>query len=422
VVIHVRPSGERLPLLLQPDGLPDQDATIYTTTVLRARSGSHNTLVQALYAILAIYRFVASRQIDLEERIRTAEFLRLYEWAEFSQEAGAGVGTSTLAVTMNQALRFVAWRIRRRSAQLRDPATRADFESRAGCFLDEAAAQIPVGGSEGSRDPLDGEQRRLLVGILRSPAELERLWPSPFVRTRNELLLWWLLLLGHRIGEALSMLVSDLDQQSGHLTVERRHDSPDDPRPRQPVVKGRGRTLRIPPALVPSLSRYLALRAKLPLEHGFLFVAENLRPLSRSSVAKVFVRLTALNAALAPMTPHVLRHTWVAAFRVAGRRMGLREDEAALAEAVAMGWRDPASDRLYAVSQQAEVANAISLHLQEEMMGVGAWTGPASLTLAAQLLSLHAVQAQCRLPPSHSPRPLPGDELARLRSRAETAW
>lgn len=369
VALHVRPSGERLPVLVRPDGLLDEYATAYTTVVLRARSGSYHTLAQALYGVLALRRFSASQRIDLEERILTSEFLRLHEWTDFTQEAGAGVAPATLATRMAAALAFITWRIEDRLRRIPDPVLRAHFRKDAEFFLDEAFGQIPANGGECAREPLCRERQQLLAGILHSPAKLQELWPDPFARSRNEALLWWLWLLGHRIGEVLNLRVTDIDLGAMRLKIERRHDSPDDPRRRQPLVKGRGRTLQLPPALLPALSRYLAARAEMPLTHAYLFVAESRGPLSYSTVAKAFARLRELHPSLAPLSPHVLRHTWVAAFRTAARHMGLGEEEAARIEGVAMGWRDPASGRHYAVRQRAEIADEISLRLQREMMG-----------------------------------------------------
>ena len=104
------------------------------------------------------------------------------------------------------------------------------------------------------------------------------------------------------------------------------------------------------------------------LTHDYLLVAESFGPLSYSAVAKIFARLREAYPLLAPLSPHVLRHTWIAAFRTVAREMGLGEEEARI-ESVAMGWWDPASDRLYAARQRAEVADEISLLLQKKMMG-----------------------------------------------------
>ena len=52
--------------------------------------------------------------------------------------------------------------------------------------------------------------------------------------------------------------------------------------------------------------------------------------------------------------------------------------------------------------------------LSAQIMGVGARMRLGSVLAAVGLLSFHAVQAQRRLPPSHSARPLPRYELASL--------
>jgi putative transposase len=63
--------------------------------------------------------------------------------------------------------------------------------------------------------------------------------------------------------------------------------------------------------------------------------------------------------------------------------------------------------------------------VQGEVMGVGAGSRRTPGRVAQLRLSRyglgHAVQAQCRPPPSHPEGPLPGPELAGLRGRAEAA-
>lgn len=65
------------------------------------------------------------------------------------------------------------------------------------------------------------------------------------VRKRNALIFEILYETGIRSGELLSLRVSDIDYNAGKVRIVRRHDDPIDPRPKQPVPKTLGRNLDI---------------------------------------------------------------------------------------------------------------------------------------------------------------------------------
>lgn len=80
---------------------------------------------------------------------------------------------------------------------------------------------------------------------------------------------------GMRSGEILALKIEDIDWHSGKICVVRRHDDPDDPRRRQPVVKTCERDIPISQEFVRQLRAYVMdVRSKVPNanQRPFLFV------------------------------------------------------------------------------------------------------------------------------------------------------
>ncbi|MFT4936537.1 MAG: hypothetical protein ACI9LT_003255 [Pseudoalteromonas distincta] len=78
VRIHLRPSGERLPLLVDREtGLPLQLPAIYVLTTLRSRAA--NTIAQKLWSVQVLLLWCRSEGICLEDRIHSGALLRSHE-------------------------------------------------------------------------------------------------------------------------------------------------------------------------------------------------------------------------------------------------------------------------------------------------------------------------------------------------------
>jgi len=100
-------------------------------------------------------------------------------------------------------------------------------------------------------------------------------YKSPGVRTRNALMFNVMYETGMRSGEILALKIEDIDWHSGKICVVRRHDDPDDPRRRQPVVKTCERDIPISQEFVRQLRAYVMdVRSKVPNanQRPFLFV------------------------------------------------------------------------------------------------------------------------------------------------------
>ena len=372
VRVIVRDNGERLPVLLRSDGIADLSGCVYATTALRAKSRSFNTILFKLRGVAALLSFCDSRDIDLDERVCSGALILPYEWQDFAADVGAGVGVCTQVARLSEAAHFLGWRARNRAAAISDLVVAMGYRERARDHLRACDEAIPRSSAADGKDGLDDNQLRLLASILRDEVALTRLWPDPFLRARNTLLLLWLLLLGHRIGELLAIRVGDimLAPSSPECNVVRRHDDPGDPRALMPQVKGTGRRLTLPRPVMLAAQSYMPLRAAVCADHPFLLVASDSgAPLSASAVAAVFERLGILHLELVGVTPHTLRHTWVGAFRTVADRHGLKSEDRGWIAARAMGWADPLSDRFYARSQRQQAADNVSLAVQSEIMG-----------------------------------------------------
>lgn len=75
----VTPQGERLPLLMRSDGLPDYQSTAFVLVEMRARNLSCSAIDKALRAIAILYRFLQSRGVNLQVRIRSGRLFTLQE-------------------------------------------------------------------------------------------------------------------------------------------------------------------------------------------------------------------------------------------------------------------------------------------------------------------------------------------------------
>lgn len=127
-----------------------------------------------------------------------------------------------------------------------------------------------------------------------------------------------LLNLGLRAGELLNLKIDDFDLRENTLSIIRRHDSKEDRRPYQPLVKTGERVIPLSENLVREIFSYIedsrdnmAKRKK----HNFLLVAHCTgksagEPLSISAYEKVISTLKGASPELSRLSGHRLRHSW----------------------------------------------------------------------------------------------------------------
>ncbi len=359
-------SGERLPLLIRrDDGLPVFLPNVFAISQVRARSRASNTIERCLRAVAFLLSFADQEGIDLQERVESGVLLepneldRLADAAkhradDFSvparQRRGrlmsvhARVADNTAAVRLQYIREYLAWLTSRRMSQLRQRGRElAEYHASRDLLLSGLRSRIPSVRRYANDPPMglahDGEAA-LLAAL--DPGSDSNPWKNRDTRLRNQLLVLWLLRTGMRIGELLAVRLDDVNFRLSEVEIVRRHDSPDDPRRRQPVVKTSGRALPIDAIGTMTEEYIFDVRHRIPgaRRHPFLFVASRSgRPLSRSAVAKIFSQLPEHPSMKQPVHPHVLRHTWNDRFSEA---MDAREMDEATEERMRtylQGWK-----------------------------------------------------------------------------------
>ena len=241
-------------------------------------------------------------------------------------------------------------------------------------FAAEFAECFPRGGSQrlGGRVGLSPQARVALVRFLADPAAQAALWPDKFACARNVLLVLCLLVTGHRVGELLSMRLTDIDLGRRLYRVVRLHNSLEDPRAVQPLSKGRERELSWPASLAGPTKAYLPQRLRRPKAagNGFLFLASDGAPLSRSSVSKICDALKDSVPELGErFSAHVLRHTWNDLFSEAADRAQLSPEVEVRARMMAMGWKSRATAETYTRRSDAKAVEDVSTMIQDELFG-----------------------------------------------------
>lgn len=397
VRLHVRPSGERLPLLVdRATGTPLPLPTLYVLTTLRTRAA--NTIAQHLAAVQVLLLWCRSEGISLDDRVNSAVLFRTHEldalWdatarpiAHFNQkiaargrpptkvvklgEAAAALARDTIDNRRRAIRRYLAWLSERRLFALgHQPDAQQTYRVAREELLRSLDARSTRDGRDGDpRQGLDEAERRTLLDVI-DPASEANPWKNDAVRGRNLLMITLLLQLGLRRGELLALRVEDVDLQRGQIRLIRRPDDKRDSRTRQPVLKTEGRLLDLRSDLADLVSIYiLQIRARAPARarrHGFLFV--NLRTgaeLSASTIEKVFHQLREVPGLPAKLTCHVLRHDWNERFSRAMDEGGVPPARERQLRRYLQGWRSDDSAAVYTQRHTRARANEASIQMQE---------------------------------------------------------
>ncbi|MDR7114466.1 tyrosine-type recombinase/integrase [Caulobacter sp. BE254] len=326
VRLHVRPCGERIPILIDRDaGVPLLLPTIYVITALRSRAA--NTIAQHLIGVQVLLLWCHAEGISLDDRINSGTLFRGHEvdglWDATARPIAdlgemisasnrcsrnvvklgrkpAGLARDTVGNRRGAVRRYLAWLSERRLFALghQPDAQQAYRTARDELLRSLVARSTSLGRRCETRHGLDDDERNTLLDAI-NPVSDANPWKGQAVRQRNLLMITLLLQLGLRRGELLALRVEDVDLQKGQVRLIRRPDNSRDSRRRQPVLKTQGRLLDLRSNVVDLLSTYiLRVRAEAPsraMRHGFLFV--NLRTgaeLSASTIENIFHQLRKL--------------------------------------------------------------------------------------------------------------------------------
>lgn len=418
--------GERLPLVIDCDGLPDPHIVHYTLSSLRPSGKKASSLETTLYGLLIAKLWAEQRNIDLIDRARSFEFLSSGELLALKDHIRSPNSRSQQSLSLEAvrrkhigraaarfryfvAIQYLEWLGQEYLARLGSTNSSRYLlgKDRLERFVTRATASGKFGGSSENIKPRWGllkEQRQLFLDIIR-PGHPGNPFQS-IHQHRNYALLLLYYEFGMRLAEPLTLrLVATRTVQSsvdliGSYTRERggagnspaiwlvaNHDDPDDPRTDQPVLKTAGRLLLFHEeslalkALVEWVNHHRndETRYQGGKRSPFLFISRQsflnnkgkriASPISKKQVAKLFQAIKAHHPSLKDITAHVLRHDWNDRWNEMLRERGERWEDHTRDQCYAMGW-DPQSKMPHRYGRRSiqQQANTKSMALQRRAL------------------------------------------------------
>ncbi|HID3384077.1 site-specific integrase [Escherichia coli] len=325
-------SGERGCLILdKKSNLPTYYQNLFLTTDIRNRGATASTMEIVATNLLIFSNFLDGRGIDIIERVELKKYLSVAEIDDLVRYAKQRFDRQKIINIKSTNYRFIAkrtfsYRIHVFSRYLKwlcglvhsSKGIHAKYE--VDVFIESIRAHIPRNSSlnmnEISEKSLNEEEIKVLfrlleIGGIENPFHKE-------VQVRNRLIFTLLLNLGFRAGELLNLKIDDFDLRDNTLSVVRRHDSNEDGRSYQPLVKTGERVIPLSDELAREIFDYISnSREKMTKrkKHNFLFVAHCTgknagEPLSISAYEKVISTLKRASPELYNLSGHRLRHSW----------------------------------------------------------------------------------------------------------------
>ncbi|EOM4292451.1 tyrosine-type recombinase/integrase [Escherichia coli] len=321
-------SGERGCLILdKKSNLPTYYQNLFLTTDIRNRGATASTMEIVATNLLIFSNFLDGRGIDIIERVELKKYLSVAEIDDLVRYAKQRFDRQKIINIKSTNYRFIAkrtfsYRIHVFSRYLKwlcglvhsSKGIHAKYE--VDVFIESIRAHIPRNSSlnmnEISEKSLNEEEIKVLfrlleIGGIENPFHKE-------VQVRNRLIFTLLLNLGLRAGELLNLKIDDFDLRDNTLSVVRRHDSKEDGRSYQPLVKTGERVIPLSDELAREIFDYISnSREKMTKrkKHNFLFVAHCTgknagEPLSISA----YSTLKRASPELYNLSGHRLRHSW----------------------------------------------------------------------------------------------------------------
>ena len=178
----------------------------------------------------------------------------------------------------------------------------------------------------------------------------------------------------------LSLKVRDLNLTSlpPSVTFHRRHDDPEDPRARQPVLKTKPRVLYITNELADALEDWIKTyradrtRFSASRRHPFLLVNKDGEPLGQRGYQRIFEKLRTQFPELEGIKSHSLRHDWNDRWVEMQGNSSNAGDGTLREQCYAMGWSDRSSmPARYSRRAVADSANNRILKMNSRAEGRG---------------------------------------------------
>lgn len=325
--------GEMIVTVVDRLGMPVWWPNLFHVFELRDAGKSYATQKRTMSAIATAFNWAAERDIDLEARIESFEFLDYAETKALQArlqintlEAKGGNDRIVGNGYWDSRCRAVRDYMRWRAAEAMHRLERQDAEHLGG-LLHRAAGE---GLNRFCEDLVSGigpdtkfdaygldpdEQAALLFAITPgSPS-------NPFEerhQDRNFALILTIFELGARNGETLGLKRDDLHLggSSPTLSIQRRQNDSDDVRRRPAKTKTRARMLPVSGSLATILNDWTTCQRSrnevYPRANRspYLFVSERGRPIDGSTVEKIFRMLREVEGIPPWLTAHKLRHTF----------------------------------------------------------------------------------------------------------------
>ena len=390
----VMSSGERFAVLLNSDGVPMTYPNLYMIIHSRNRGQSINTISALLEDIKLLLQLLDKLEIDLEQRIKSKDFLQLNEieaianLANFSRSRLDGVALNKKIINFPKSRNKE--RSRAKLVITQDYVSKDLIYRRLTNFAEyigwletyfDASAVTGTKRFLKSRRPrksmdvqfeyksFDGDQLDKILKVI-DPNNQSRIWISDYIAYRNEIIIYLFLYLGCRKGELLNLKITDITSpQNGisYLTIRRNPHDGSDSRLYQPLVKTRSRSVALNQNLKKKLDIYiLNYRSAVPNAEltDFLILSNKGQPLSINALDKILSEIS--KVVLFNVHAHAFRHTWndkytdkVQTLIQSGK---ITEDQAERDRAYLMGWI-PNSESARRYSRRAENKRAVEVGL-----------------------------------------------------------
>ncbi len=416
--IRILSNGERMPVLMDHQGVPLFYPTLFVTSQLRNAGAAVNTIRNKLEDIRVLLRWEFLQQRSLLREMQDSKWLTLPDVAALRDFAMLDMrvakqdkrrqkeeGGRSVHGTGNACLPRAIVGVQQHYNRLTTIAEYLEFAGRvatqhrgSSAVRDEISRMVKSIRAHRPRGVTLRTDSRTIRDHCALKETIERFMQvgsenhqaNPFarsdVRLRNALIFGVLRCTGMRRGELLSLRIDQLDL--GHnplIWVRRNQDDRHDTRRNQPVAKTMERPLSIATEVAEMLQRYIMeVRASIApaRKHPYLLVVHKKgksygQPLSISSLTnKIFGRMAAVDPAFSAIHPHVFRHNFNYELSVAIDRHNSEEScGAKVSEARELdiraflnGHRSRASGQVYNQRRVRELGDAAMRRIHEELL------------------------------------------------------
>ncbi|MDN4053125.1 tyrosine-type recombinase/integrase [Massilia sp. YIM B02763] len=422
--LRIRPirwrNGERFAMLINANtGMPLLVPTVFAVATLRQKDLSFSAISQAMYAVRILIHYtyvmgidlwmrihVEGKLLDLNEVEKIGSLCRLHNGALENElrlmlttvtsapkksnvidmyqarpkkKKVAHVDRGTTNIRLTHIHNYLKWISDREIIKMADGRSNyQDVRDNIGLCLSALKAKKT---KDRDRNTVNVRKKGLSEDVISrihevvDPESDENPWRPGFNRYRNRLYIYWLLELSLRRGEALGVLLEDLDVADEKVQVMRRPDNPKDPRGKYaPLTKTRDRILKVSGPLLEYTEEYLAMRRKFSNadRHGYLFISSwHGDPISISAARDIFNGLREKVPGLPNLSAQILRHTWNTLFTKHAYKTKMSDKKRLESMRNQNGWSDESMmPDYYSIAAIEEEAQNVSLEVQNKIHGL----------------------------------------------------